>query len=203
MPCDIAPAIRRRVRAHCGDAGPKRSGSWTRCLRQAPGLFQGVDPDAVAALAEVFEIARCAAAAHVALPRGRAGRPAVRRPDRQGQAGPRVRRRPARTCSPSWARRTCSASCRCSTPVRAPPPRPRSPTPAGQAGARRLQPVDRRPPGDRRAAAAGAGPPAAPDQRLARRPDLHRRARPGGQGAAAAGRPVRRPATAGCGSRTT
>ena len=44
-----------------------------------------------------------------------------------------------------------------------------------------LQRVDQQASGDRRAAAAGAGPPAAPHQQQPGRPDLHRRPGPGRQ----------------------
>ena len=58
----------------------------------------------------------------------------------------------------------------------------------GPGGAAR---VDRQASGDRRAAVAGAGAQAAPDEQHAGRPDLHRRPGPCGQGAAAAGAAVR------------
>ena len=60
-----------------------------------------------------------------------------------------------------------------------------------------------RPAGDRRAAAAGARPQAAPDQRLAGRPDLHRRARPGGEEPAALARLSAPGRAVSCGSPTT
>src|SRR5690606_11576709 len=53
--------------------------------------------------------------------------------------------------------------------------------------------VDREAAGDRRAAAARAGPPAAPHQQRARRPHLHRRPRARREGAVAARPPVRLP----------
>ena len=126
-----------------------------------------------------------------AVLRGRAGRPALHRLVRQGQDRSQVARRPREPAHGGG-------------PVghvrRALDLRPRPAHVVGHGGHRsarlhdgppRAARVDRQAPRDRRAAAAGARPTAAPHQQHARRPDLHRRPRPGGEVAAAARPAVR------------
>ena len=120
------------------------------------------------------------------LPRGRPGRPALRHRRGQDQARPHLQRRPREPARRSSARARCSASCRCSTPARAPPRPPRSTeTRLARPGPRATcKPWLSARPEVASTLLRGARPPAAPHQRGARRPGLHRRARPRGQGAA-------------------
>ncbi|CAA9315589.1 MAG: cAMP-binding proteins - catabolite gene activator and regulatory subunit of cAMP-dependent protein kinases, partial [uncultured Frankineae bacterium] len=123
--------------------------------------------------------------------RGRAGRLALHRPDRQGEGRPAGRRRPREHAvghgSVGHVRRAVAVRPR-SAHGDGDGPHRRA---AGLARPQRPPAVDQRPAGDLRAAAARARPAPAAHQRRPRRPDLHRRAGPRGQGPARPGRALR------------
>ena len=88
------------------------------------GIFQGVDPEAAEALAKDMEIIDVRKG-DVVFNEGEPGDSLYIVMSWQDQARPTRGRRPAEPDRADRARPTCSASCRCSTRVRAPPPRPR------------------------------------------------------------------------------